>query len=110
MATYPVEVGKLYGNRWTYWEKGCYYKYSSSSRHELELFYDNPSRQEVASITKGYTQLGFLELPDFIFFLFKFGIMPWSASPYNWHRMPPDRQQIPPPLSPSEQALLTVIL
>lgn len=112
MTTPPftvLEVGKPYSLTRLLWDEGSDYNYRSE-QHELHLFLESPNQREIKDIIKGPTRFALAVEGDIIFLCYKFGDLPWSDSTYNYHLVPADQQTLPPETTPTEHAVLTVVL
>lgn len=90
-------------------ERGEYNFYEAG--HELRLLWNDPTENEVAAVRQGPTRFAFVVRGPVIFFLFRFGDMPWSDAPYSVHLVPEDRRgELPENTSADHRALLQVHL
>lgn len=104
-----VEVGKPYSTTRSRWDEGVDYNYRSE-QHELRLFLESPTPREIKDITKGPARFALAVEGDVIFLCYKLGDLPWSDSTYNYHLVPADQQTLPPETTPTEHAVLTIVL
>jgi hypothetical protein len=105
-----LEVGKLYNPDRTSWPETNQYNFRAG-QHELVIFYERPTAEEVEAFSKGETEFAMHFERGVIFFLYKFGDLAWADATYSWHLVPEDERQLPsPPASAEERTLLSVLL
>ena len=105
-----IEVGTPYVAGITQWPQTGEYNYIGGE-HQLRLFWDSPTAQEVRDVRCGVTQFAFLHQQHVIFFLYRFGTMSWSDAPFSIHLISASYHQLPPPsIGPGARALLRIIL
>jgi len=105
-----IEVGRPYVAGITQWPQTGEYNYIGGE-HQLRLFWDSPTAQEVREVRRGVAQFAFVHQNQVIFFLYRFGMMPWADAPFSIHLVPASYRQLPPPsIGPDARALLRIIL
>lgn len=111
MPLHAYEVGKLYNPNRTDWPQTPQYNYRGGE-HELTLFYESPTRQEIRSAKKSPLHLALVVEQPLIILLFhaKGLTSSWSPAPYSWHMIPEDQRTTPPTLSESERPILHLLL
>lgn len=107
------------GDRWPAWgpgtPEGTQYNYYDRG-HELAIFVDKPTRDEINAVRKGQVEIRVLVDLPVVLLLARFaGVrgktgLPWQDAPYSWHLVPEERRQLPPELGAEERPLLTVVL
>lgn len=96
------------GSTFTYYGE----PYLGTNCYQLVVVKDYPTDSDIFNMRHGLADFGFLELPgQVIFFLHRFGSLPWTDSYYCWHEVPEDHR-VPPPAEGGENdcALLNVSL
>jgi len=108
---YENEVGKLYHRDVTRWPEAVDYNYRGGG-HELRMFLNRPSIQEVSDIRHGEAEFGLLVEGTIIFLLYRFGkSIQWSDAPFTWWVVPESERAMPnPEPTLSERALVQIIL
>jgi hypothetical protein len=107
---YRYEVGKLYHPERTRWEERGEYSYRANS-HELRMFFSRLTPQDVRAIRNGKCTFAVAPIEDIVFFCYEFGrACPWSDAPYTIHAVKPEERTLPPELSASSRAPLSIIL
>lgn len=110
---YAYEVGKPYNPNVRVWPEKSEYNYRAGS-HELILFFNGITAQEVQAVTTQPLKLGAIYTAPVLTFLYRFtGEPSWSDCPYSWHLVRetlPDQATIPPDVEELERALLSIIL
>ncbi len=109
-----LEVGKPYHPDRKIWPQGPQFNYRGG---ELELFFDQPTPEEVRAVKEGRAEFALYDHDGLIVLYYRFadprGGVPWSDAPYHYHLVP-EPERIPPPdpskLSPEARAILHVIL
>lgn len=79
-----LEIGKLYIQDRTYYKEETRFDYTQAGA-KLEIFFNRPTIQEIRDITKGELRIGFAEVQDIIFMLFRFGKGEFMDAPYTVH-------------------------
>ena len=81
-------------------------------RHMLRLWMENPSPAEIDSVEAGDGEFALTVKPPIIFFLFRFAPgIPWNATMYTWHLLPPEAKLLPPALQKgADHPFLTTFL
>lgn len=104
-------VGKPYAAGRTSFPETVQYNYRGGE-HELVCFWRNPSRQEIAGVTRGRAGFGLLIEGDVVFLLYQFNDagVSWSDAPYSIHRVADVERDEPPVLTGDERSLLHVIV
>jgi len=107
---YAYQVGQPYNPNVPQFPEVIQYNYRGGE-HELVLFLNNPSAEEINDVAKGEARFALYADKDLIFLLFKFGnAIDWSDAPYSYHLVPADQQQRAPETSVRDYVLLHVIL
>lgn len=78
--------------------------------HELRLIWRDPSAREIEAVRRGAARFALYTHRDVVFFLYRFGEMPWSDAPFSWHLVPEGRRRVPERAGPETRALLQVQL
>ena len=107
MSEHLYQVGKPYVNGKTQWVESCQYNYCAD-RHELKLFYKTPSTAEIEAVRTGAAHFALWPQGDVIYFCFRFGIMPWSDSNYNWWLVDEEHRTLPPNISNAGKRILLI--
>ncbi len=82
-----------------------------SGVHELVIFQSRLTTREITGIRSGPLDLALVLSGQAIFLCFRFpGALDWSDAVYSYHLVPPDQQQVPPVLTPTQGILLPIIL
>lgn len=106
-----VEVGKPFTDKLVFPLPADVAQYNfRGGQHELVVFFNRPSAQEVGWFRSGLAKFALYVNGDVLVFLFKFGGMGWSSAIYSWLLVPEAQRTIPPELKPNEGILLPVIL
>lgn len=104
------QTGELYHPERTLWPERIIYQYRANN-HELLLFLNTPTAEEVADIARGDAELTLTVLPPALVFCCRFGGMPWSDSPYTWHLVDPVERTVPgEPATAKTRALMNIVL
>lgn len=108
---YVYQVGQLYNPQRRQWPEATQYLYRGG-RHELLLFFRQPSPAEVASARSGPVEFALFEQEDLLLLLYK--ITPglgWSDAPYSWHLADPAERTVPQPAqTEAERDILFILL
>ena len=109
---HALEVGKLLIPGKTSWPEVSEFNYFDGGTAELMLRLKRPSAAEIQSIRHGPVTFALAPIGDVLFFLYTFTPgLPWSAAPFSWHLVPPDRRQLPPEqIGEQEGQLLQIVL
>ena len=89
-------------------DEGPYYTLAYG-RHELAIFLDRPTTEEVTAFHEGAVTFGYWWDPPVLWALFRIDGMAWSDAPYTIHKVDPDGRAVPPPdngLSPAVTMLM----
>ena len=113
MNTEPhlYQVGQLYHPDRTRWPERPEYNFRGG-QHELKLFLNRPTAEEIASVTSGHAHFAFDVEGDAIFFLYRFEpAIPWGDSTFSLHLVPEVERVVPEPDdNPEARALITTLL
>jgi hypothetical protein len=106
-----LEVGKPFVEGRANWPEGCEYNFYRKG-HDLRIFLNDPSEEEVKSVEKGRAELALLVEGDLIILLYQFEPgLPWSEAPYSWHMVAEPLRGLPElDWSVETCALLRVVL
>ena len=77
-----LEVGKPYQVGLKRFSEGFVLDFNQGGGF-LKIVFDSPIDSEIKEIEDGKIKLGLIEEKGIIFFLFKFGNLPWMDTPYN---------------------------
>ena len=77
-----LEVGKQIEGYSKPYSEGTKFEFDDSGA-VLFYLYDKPTAEEVKNFSEGQTQFRVFVSNGIIFFLSRFGTLPWSDSPYN---------------------------
>jgi hypothetical protein len=103
-------VGDLYVDNRTHWPECAQYNYRGGE-HELILFFDRPTPEEVKTVSKARAEFALFVERSLIVMMYRFGQeVPWSDAPYSIHLVPREERVVPPVSLPTEWALLHIIL
>ena len=106
---YLYRVGELYSPNHTRWDEFVEYNYRMGA-HELRLFYEDPTPDEVAGIQSGKLEFALYPYLDAIFFCWKANDG-WSDSASTIHLVPAEERILPTDVgSADERGLLTIFL
>jgi hypothetical protein len=105
-------VGKLLVPGKTSWPEVSEFNYFDGGTAELMLRLTHPSAATIQSIRHGPATFALAPIGDVLFFLYAFSpALPWSAAPFSWHLVHPDRRQSPPTqIDEPEGQLLQIVL
>jgi hypothetical protein len=109
MPLYLYRVGTLYHEGRTHWPESFQFNFRENT-FELVIFLDKPTLGEQLDIGRGSYEFGIFLFDEVIFFLSKFGRMPWSDSPYSYHLLKPDMKTALPVLYDGQRIILNVVL
>lgn len=104
-----LQVGKPYSENKKHWPEGVDYNFRSG-QHELRIFMRSPYPGEVKAIKEGRAHFALAVKGDVIYFMYKFGALPWGDCGFTIHLVPEDERIIPEAPQPNEHAVLTTIL
>lgn len=85
---YRYEVGKPYIEGVTSYPESVKFNFTQGGAILL-LFYNNPTEEELAAVKKGRLEVRFHARGSIIFFLARFGSLPWLDAPYTVHLSKP---------------------
>ena len=106
---YLYEIGKLYSPR-TKWPELAQYNFRGGE-HELILFLNAPTRDEIYDVKKGAAHLALYVERNLIILLYKFGqSIRWSDAPYSIHLVPKEERVEPAATDENSWALLHILL
>lgn len=112
MTTFhQLTVGAPYNPTRRQWPECAQYNYRSG-QHELVLFFDQPSEEEVEAVRAGACEFALVTQGIALALLWHFAPLPWGDAPYLYWKVP-DGERLPPRWADSsseDRALLTVIL
>ncbi len=106
---HAYEVGKPYSANRQQWPEFGEYNFRGGE-HELRLFWDRPSTQEIADVARGRAEFGLFVEDDLIIFLYRFGHGEWSDAPFSIHMVPASECVLPQPLTGEQRIALNVVL
>ena len=114
MSNTPQEhlytVGQPYVAGKRNWREWAEYNFRGG-QHELRMFYNNPTAEEVSEIREGIARFAIYPLHDVIFFCWKFGALPWSDTGYTIHLVDAEERLAPVDVgSEAERATLVTFL
>lgn len=79
--------------------------------HELLLAYRSPSPTEIVCINRAPAEFGLHWDPPLMLLTYRFGVLPWSDTPFDWHRIKGRPEPLPELFKdPRERIILRVIL
>lgn len=106
-----LQVGQPYIPGRTHWPEQGEYNYYSG-QHELRLFWESPSADEVRAVRKGAAHFALFVEGPVIVMLYQFaGACDWSDAPYSIHLVPQEHRTAPPvSAGPETRALMQVLL
>jgi hypothetical protein len=106
-----LKVGEPYMGKKRGWIEGVQYNFDQAG-HILQMFFARPTVKEVEAIRTGKIDLALYTTTDraVILLAYKAPGIPWSDAPYTWHRVPAERQVIPPALEGEQRAMLEIHL
>lgn len=88
-----VSVGKRYPGCWEPMREGACYDYSAAG-HLLQLFLPGATGAEVrAAVRRGRAEFALAVEGPVLFFLLRFGDMPWSEAPFSVHLVSEERRR-----------------
>lgn len=91
---YIPTVGQLYRPDKRTWTEGGDYNYRNQA-HELRLFYNSPTVEEIDAVTNGPVSFAVYLYQDVIYFCFNlFDI--WEDCPFSIYLLPEDQRGVPP--------------
>lgn len=106
---HKLSLGQPYHPNIKRWPEGVEYNYRGGM-HELRMFFNHPSAEEVASVRRGHCRFALTVEQGVIFLLYRFeDAVPWGDAPYSIHLVPEAERQLPAATT-TEHALLSVIL
>lgn len=79
-------------------------------RVDLTIFLERPAKEEMDSYRKGQAEFGLFVHGPVIFFLSKFGALPWGDAPYSIRRVPLQQRGLPSGYEPGKRFGLHVML
>jgi hypothetical protein len=104
---YTYKVGGQYSPNRSRWPELAQYNFRGG-QHELVLFFNQPSRQEIQDVSTGKAEFALYVERSLIILLYQFGqSIHWSDAPYNIHLVPADQRTTAPE---NETALLHIML
>ncbi len=102
------KVGALYIPGRTSWPEAGEYNFRSDT-HELRLFVEGLTAEEVETYRHGRLELGLYVSSGVIFILYRFGNDPWSDAPYSWWLVPEGERSLPEGIpTPESWRLLSI--
>lgn len=78
------EVGKLFEEGITRYNEEAKFEFTQSGP-ALLIFFKTPTEKEIESIRADNIKIGFTEISEIIFMLYKFEGIPWIDAPYSIH-------------------------
>lgn len=78
------KIGELYDGKTTKYREGCKFNITNSGA-TLELFFTNPSTEEIKNCRKGPLTFNFIKLDSIIFFIVKINSLALIDCPYSVH-------------------------
>jgi hypothetical protein len=104
-----IEVGQLYLPPRTEYPEGCEFNFYDGG-YQLNLYWDNPNKQEIQAVQKGKANFSLLIHEQIIFLLYQFKPLLWGDAPYHYSLVPVDRRSSPKSIEEGQGVLLTIIL
>ncbi len=80
---YALHVGGPFSTTRSQWPEGAHLWLDEADGPRLAVFLNNPHPQEVADISSGKARFAWTEHDGNGWLLFKYGICPWQAAPFN---------------------------
>lgn len=84
MKLRKFEVGKPFEEGVTWYQEETRFEFNESGP-VLLVFLKSPTEKEIEAFRAGDVKIGFYEMENIIFLLFKFGGLPWIDAPYSIH-------------------------
>jgi hypothetical protein len=106
---HQYQVGQLYNPAMSHWPEQVEYNFRAG-HHELLLFLPGVLPIEIANVRHGRARFALLAREGILFFLSRFGILPWNEAAYSWHMVPEAERALPDPLTAEEPILLPIVL
>lgn len=79
-----LEVGKLFKDGVTRYREGVKFDITDSGCN-LFIYFDDPTKEELDSISRGEIKYGYYKENNVLLLLFKFGTIQWIDAPYSIH-------------------------
>jgi hypothetical protein len=111
-----ITMGELYDPGCKFWEESSQFNYHPDGDCELVLFLE-PTSADIEAVASGRSEFRLYYRDRLVVLCYRFehpkGGIPWSSTPYSYHRVP-EHKRVPAPdprkLSADSRALLHVVL